>query len=81
MDTIMKKLTQEELNQRASDKAFSKIFFLEEDLKLNTHNRLYPPNLYKGVLWENNHNLFTLVCKINFILLICLMLKHGLLEM
>ena len=33
MDTIMKKLTQEELNQRASDKAFSKIFFLEEDLK------------------------------------------------
>tara|TARA_B100001540_G_scaffold169512_1_gene149802 strand:- start:3739 stop:4881 length:1143 start_codon:yes stop_codon:yes gene_type:complete len=34
--------------------------FLEEDLKLNTHNRLYPPNLYKGVLWENNHNLFYL---------------------
>ena len=32
MDTIMKKLTQEELNQRASDKAFS-ILFLEEDLK------------------------------------------------
>ena len=34
--------------------------FLEEDLKLKTHNRLYPPNLFKGVIWENNHNLFYL---------------------
>ena len=29
--------------------------FLEEDLKLKTHNRLYPPSLYKGVVWENNN--------------------------
>jgi len=29
----MEKLTTEELNQRASSKAFSKIFHLEEDLK------------------------------------------------
>jgi len=29
----MEKLTKEELNQRASNKAFSKIFHLEEDLK------------------------------------------------
>ena len=34
--------------------------FLEEDLKLKTHNRLYPPNLYKGVVWKNNNNLFYL---------------------
>ena len=34
--------------------------FLEEDLKLKTHNRLYPPDLFKGVIWENNHNLFYL---------------------
>ena len=34
--------------------------FLEEDLKLKTHNRLYPPSLYKGVVWENNNNLFYL---------------------
>ncbi len=32
--------------------------FLPEDLKLKTHNRLYPPNLYKGVVWQNNQNLF-----------------------
>ncbi len=29
----MEKLTKEELNERASNKAFSKIFHLEEDLK------------------------------------------------
>ena len=29
----MDKLTKEELNKRASNKAFSKIFYLEEDLK------------------------------------------------
>ena len=34
--------------------------FLSEDLKLKTHNRLYPPMLYKGVVWQNNHNLFYL---------------------
>jgi len=34
--------------------------FLEESLKLRTHNRLYPPNLYKGVVWEKNLNLFYL---------------------
>ena len=34
--------------------------FLEENLKLKTHNRLYPPNLYKGVAWQNNTNLFYL---------------------
>ena len=34
--------------------------FLPEDLKLKTHNRLYPPNLYKGVVWQNNQNLFYL---------------------
>ena len=33
MDKNMKKLTKEELNQRASNKAFSKIFHLEEDFK------------------------------------------------
>ena len=34
--------------------------FLEDDLKLKTHNRLYPPKLYKGVVWQNNHKLFYL---------------------
>ena len=34
--------------------------FLTEDLKLQTHNRLYPPKLYKGVVWENNHKLMYL---------------------
>ena len=34
--------------------------FLEDDLKLKTHNRLYPPKLYKGVVWQNNKNLFYL---------------------
>lgn len=27
--------------------------FLADNLKLRTHNRLYPPNLYKGVVWRN----------------------------
>ncbi|WP_119459338.1 flavin-containing monooxygenase [Rhodospirillaceae bacterium SYSU D60014] len=31
--------------------------FLAEDLKLHTHNRLYPPGLYKGVVWEANPQL------------------------
>ena len=34
--------------------------FLTEDLKLKTRNRLYPPKLYKGVVWENNHKLLYL---------------------
>jgi trimethylamine monooxygenase len=34
--------------------------FLEESLKLKTHNRLYPPKLYKGVAWQDNLNLFYL---------------------
>jgi trimethylamine monooxygenase len=34
--------------------------FLEEKLKLKTHNRLYPPKLYKGVAWQDNLNLFYL---------------------
>lgn len=34
--------------------------FLEESLKLKTHNRLYPPKLYKGVVWQDNHKLFYL---------------------
>ena len=34
--------------------------FLEENLKLKTHNRLYPPKLYKGVVWQNNHKLLYL---------------------
>jgi len=34
--------------------------FLEESLKLRTHNRLYPPKLYKGVAWQDNLNLFYL---------------------
>jgi trimethylamine monooxygenase len=34
--------------------------FLDESLKLKTTNRLYPPKLYKGVVWQNNHNLMYL---------------------
>ena len=34
--------------------------FLPEELKLKTHNRLYPPKLYKGVAWQDNPNLFYL---------------------
>tara|TARA_B110000495_G_scaffold178412_1_gene171138 strand:- start:912 stop:2249 length:1338 start_codon:yes stop_codon:yes gene_type:complete len=34
--------------------------FLEDSLKLKTHNRLYPPKLYKGVAWQDNLNLFYL---------------------
>jgi trimethylamine monooxygenase len=32
--------------------------FLEEDLRLKTTNRLWPSNLYKGVVWQNNPRLF-----------------------
>jgi trimethylamine monooxygenase len=34
--------------------------FMEEDLCLKTDNRLWPLNLYKGVAWEDNPNLFYL---------------------
>ncbi len=34
--------------------------FLEESLKLKTNNRLYPPKLYKGVVWKDNHKLMYL---------------------
>ena len=34
--------------------------FLEDNLALKTHNRLYPPKLYKGVVWQNNHKLMYL---------------------
>jgi trimethylamine monooxygenase len=33
---------------------------LSEELKLQTTNRLYPPMLYKGVVWQNNHKLLYL---------------------
>ena len=34
--------------------------YLQDDLKLKTHNRLYPSNLYKGVVWKKNHKLLYL---------------------
>jgi len=34
--------------------------FLDESIKLKTHNRLYPPKLYKGVVWQDNHKLLYL---------------------
>ena len=34
--------------------------FLAEALQLHTHNRLYPPNLYKGVLWQDDTSLIYL---------------------
>ena len=34
--------------------------FLGDDLKLKTHNRLYPPGIYKGVFWQDNPNLMYL---------------------
>ena len=34
--------------------------FLSEELKLKTHNRLYPPKLYKGVVWQDNHKILYL---------------------
>ena len=32
--------------------------FLQDNLKLRTHNRLYPPGLYKGVVWRDLPQLF-----------------------
>ena len=34
--------------------------FLEDGLKLRTHNRLYPPNLYKLIFWQDNPQLMYL---------------------
>ncbi|MGF1627976.1 MAG: NAD(P)-binding domain-containing protein [Kiloniellaceae bacterium] len=34
--------------------------FLAPELALRTHNRLYPPGLYKGVVWEQNPKLLYL---------------------
>ena len=34
--------------------------FLQDDLKLRTHNRLYPPKMYKGVVWRDCPQLFYL---------------------
>ncbi len=34
--------------------------YLEENLKLKTNNRLYPPKLYKGIIWQDNHKLMYL---------------------
>lgn len=34
--------------------------FMEDSLRLRTTNRLYPANLYKGVVWENNPRLMYL---------------------
>jgi trimethylamine monooxygenase len=34
--------------------------FLEEKLRLRTYNRLYPPQLYKGIFWESNPKLMYL---------------------
>ena len=32
--------------------------FLPDDLRLVTHNRLYPGNLWQGVVWQDNPSLF-----------------------
>jgi len=34
--------------------------FMEDSLRLKTNNRLYPVNLYNGVVWEHNPRLFYL---------------------
>jgi trimethylamine monooxygenase len=34
--------------------------FLEDSLRLRTHNRLNPPGLYKGIFWERNPKLMYL---------------------
>ncbi len=34
--------------------------FLEDSLRLRTHNRLNPPGLYKGIFWEKNPKLMYL---------------------
>ena len=37
-----------------------KFSFLEDRLRLKTRNRLYPPDLYKGIFWKNNPGLMYL---------------------
>ncbi|PZQ83151.1 MAG: potassium transporter [Ancylobacter novellus] len=34
--------------------------FLPDHMRLKSANRMNPPDLYKGVMWENNHKLFYL---------------------
>ena len=34
--------------------------FLDDSLKLKTGNRLYPPKLFKGIVWQDNHQLIYL---------------------
>ncbi|MFS3130534.1 NAD(P)-binding domain-containing protein [Nocardioides sp. Bht2] len=34
--------------------------YLPDDLRLQTHNRLYPDGLWKGVMWQNNPGFFYL---------------------
>ncbi len=34
--------------------------FIEDNLRLRTHNCLYPLGLYQGVVWEKNPRLFYL---------------------
>lgn len=34
--------------------------FMEENLRLRTYNRLYPPQLYKGIFWASNPKLMYL---------------------
>ena len=43
--------------------------FLTEDLKLKTRNRLYPPKLYKGVIWQDNEEIkVILLSHLDFVL-------------
>ena len=34
--------------------------FLDDSMKLKTGNRLYPPKLFKGIVWQDNHQLIYL---------------------
>jgi trimethylamine monooxygenase len=34
--------------------------YMQDDLRLKTHNRMYCPNLYKGIMWHSNPRLFYL---------------------
>ena len=34
--------------------------FLDDSMKLKTGNRLYPPKLFKGIVWQDNHQLMYL---------------------
>ncbi len=34
--------------------------FIDDSLKLKTGNRLYPPKLFKGIVWQDNHQLIYL---------------------